>query len=416
MAVDVAPEAAAPTTPLPVEPPPERIDLRLAEPQDLTHVSGIDRTLAERLVEGGVTFARLAAWTAGDVRVAAQALDIAPSRIAAEGWIEQAALLSGGRVSHFLAGKSLRVPLALLPPPLDIPLDVEPEPIVEAAAEPVATAAKSAAESEAIVVPAAANDDRPPRSEEASESGPPVAPAIWPAAAAKAAILRPLRKPAERGDKAFDDVAALVAQTVATARNVGGMADRPARPASAPAAARAEPGPATEALRPQPAAKPAPPAAARVSPRSPAVTAPAPNIAPQPPRQERPMARMRTRGADPEASIEIRAHASAPAEVDTAALARSLGEALTPKPASPPSASTGRPPAERASQIAATLRQPASSVAAAPVRRMVVIDEIDNKWPMPAIDAPKPASPLLAARTSGLFSRLVKVLRGDAAD
>jgi hypothetical protein len=47
---------------------------------------------------------------------------------------------------------------------------------------------------------------------------------------------------------------------------------------------------------------------------------------------------------------------------------------------------------------------------------MVVIDEIDNKWPMPAIDAPKPASPLLAARTSGLFSRLVKVLRGDAAD
>lgn len=416
-AADLASGAPAVTIPVPMSKQP---DARLGDPHDLTHISGIDQALAGRLAQAGVTFSRLAGWTAGDTRSHAQSLGIDPARIAAEGWIEQAGLLASGRVSHFLRSKSLRAPLAPLPPPLDVPLDVEPEPLAEAAAAAPAEPAQAPV-AEPILVPAAANDDRPPQPEDAQESGPPAAPAIWPAAAAKAAILRPLRKPADRGDKAFDDVAALVAQTVATARNVGGMADRQARPAAPPVAVRAEAKPTAEPPRPAtiaakaaaaPIAK-APSAPAKVAPHSLVAPTGAMNARPAEPRPERSQPQMRAAGSDPEASIEIRARPEAAGTADTADLVRSLGEALAPKSERPPA---GRPAATRAKPLVASSRQTASPVTSAPARRMVLIDEINGRAPPLVIEEPKPPEAPLTARASGLFNRLYKALKGERPD
>lgn len=447
--VAVAPVEPAPA-PVPEQPTVAPVGPRLAEPNDLTHIAGIDRTLADRLAADGATFAWMAAWTSKDLASVSVALSIPAARIAQEGWIEQAALLSTGRVTRYLAAKPLAVPLAALPPLVEIPLDEEPEAVAEAASEIKVVAGPASALSDApIVVPAAANDDPPPPPPD--DSAPPVPPAIWPAAAAKAAILRPLRKPADRGDKAFDDVAALVAQTVATARNVGGRSERPDRPPpvqsppdvpvqAEPArpAAVAKPAVASAAtLRAEPShpaapAKPSPQVAAS-SPESPAIRVPPRTPAPpaataapvQPPRiappavapeTDRPPSRMRAASTDPEASIEIRPRAAAAPSVPAAAQRHSNGSARAPAPGLADSARASRLEGP-AKTLVATARAGGSAESGSPPRRVVVIDEIARPAPLaPSGDPPASSVLPMAARAGGLFQRLVKALKGDTPD
>jgi predicted flap endonuclease-1-like 5' DNA nuclease len=268
-------------------------DPRFAKPHDLTHIAGIDAEMARRLGGLGVVrFEAIAGWTARDLDAIAPSLDINCSRIASEGWIEQAAMLAASSPTHYLDAKPLQVPVAALPPQLDIPAELDELPIEIVLDLP---------EPEPILVDWPANDDPSPTAARFPAEAPPAS-SFGSAVSGKAVLFKPPRRLSDRTDSAFDDVAALVARTVATARNVGGMSEqakRPTPPASekpkadvpfraAPAAPRIVPEPSRQQASIEVSVRPAapPPLAAATAP-------PLGNV-------------MSAVGMDAEASIEIR--------------------------------------------------------------------------------------------------------------
>lgn len=161
----------------PEEPPAKPAPVAVLEPEPepprfaLTDIKGIDTTLARQLAEIGVTgVATVARWTARDVALISQRLELG-HRASAEGWIEQAAVLAAGRPTAHVLSPVRNLPIAWLPP-----TPVEPiEPLVAVAPTPA----------------------EPPRPR-----------------------VRPRDFSRERG---LDDVDWAVAMTVATAENVSGM-------------------------------------------------------------------------------------------------------------------------------------------------------------------------------------------------
>ena len=406
---DVIAEAA--DQPPPIESPP-------AIPFDLTRIRGIDGALSARLSElGATTFSDIAQLTATDVDQLSDLLGVDRDRISREGWIEQAALLSAGRTTRHAELISILPPLA--PMPFEIVIAAIDEPsgdllVAEATAPEIAAAA-----AEPILIDMPANDTAPqPASPETSP--------FWAAASGKAAVLRPVRKPADRADKAFDDVAALVARTVATARNVGGMKEKPKRSQPAPARSEAPDRPAappanaigatseviirassqtppTAANSARPLSSPTahvPPAAARRLPiEEPSIL---PSVDPEASIEIRPLKQAapvkRTTGTAP--AVEIRR--SAPAEAKLGPLARTLIQ--------PRSPGTPRTPL-------AAKRPIAKTSATGNGRQTIVIDELAGRRPSAAVTAaPEPDESLLAPPGLGsLVGRFVKALRGDKA-
>lgn len=455
--VPVAPEIAAAETPVATGPEIEAVTPPAAprdpdEPApvlafDLTSIRGIDSELAAQLSAAGVTaFSDVARWTAADLDRLSQHIGISPGRISSEGWIEQAAMLATGRATRFLDRWSVLPPLARMPFEIVIAAESDPPaaPIMEiAAAAPEAT---PATDSEPIFIDVPANDPLP-----LAES--PEATPFWTAATGKPAVLRPVRKPAGRTDKAFDDVAALVARTVATARNVGGMRERPKRPQ------RAAPGPTVEPAYTEvpfrPATPPArqsttsaevtiraavPPVATQVPPPAP-TPAPPPARAPAPPpaaSTEAPRRRMSvdrvttSGGFDPEASIEIRPRAAATPEAVSAksreVVARhqgTTGASTTKGRTTNGDATLGplaktlitpRAPGKPRAPLSAQ-RNPPNGRANGNGRQTIVIDELSGRRPNSlGISTPQSLeADLPVASIGGLVGRFVKALRGDKA-
>lgn len=76
-----------------------------AKADDLTLIKGIDETTAESLIGLGVRrFSTIAALTRADIELLAEE-GIAASRISAENWIEQAAILQTGRMTAYAEGR-----------------------------------------------------------------------------------------------------------------------------------------------------------------------------------------------------------------------------------------------------------------------------------------------------------------------
>ena len=409
-----------------------------ALPFDLTSISGIDTGIAAQLSAAGVTaFSEMARWTAADLARLSQHIGVASNRISGEGWIEQAAMLATGRATRFLGRRASLPPLAPMPFEIVIAAENDPPATPMVDIETDAPEATTAAVDEPIFIAVPANDTTPPT--EAPEATP-----FWTAATGKTAVLRPVRKPSDRTDKAFDDVAALVARTVATARNVGGMKERPKHPQQAAPNPTAEPAKTEVPFRPVAApAKvsassvevsiraPTPPAAA---PSPPPARAPVPSFAkpPEPmPRRlpedpGRPFA-----GFDPEASIEIRPRTAAqdaisakPREVvarrqgTTVASAASV-RAANGEAALGPLAKTliiSRAPGTPRSPLAAQ-RPQANGRAIGNGRQTIVIDELSGRRPNGhGMSTPQfLEADLPAASIGGLVGRFVKALRGDKA-
>ncbi len=444
--VPVVPKIAAAELPVAAAPPVEAVVEASApavpdEPAlafDLTSIRGIDLELATQLSAAGVTaFSDVARWTAADIARLSPHIGVAAGRISAEGWIEQAAMLATGRATRFLDRRSSQPQLAPMPFEIVIAAENDPPaaPIVEiAAAAPEAT---TVAVEDPIFIDPPANDTTPPL--ETPEATP-----FWTAATGKAAVLRPVRKPADRTDKAFDDVAALVARTVATARNVGGMRERPKplqppavstvapaktevpfRPASAPVASSVPAAEVSIRVAVPPAAIPSPPPA-----RAPA---PAPAAAPESSRRRLPPDPVRVSAAfDPEASIEIRPRAAANRDAVTVKPREAVGTRPAAEPSATASARTAngdatlgplaktlitpRAPGTPRSPLAAQ-RPPANGRANANGRQTIVIDELSGRRPNGhGISTPQSLeADLPPASLGGLVGRFVKALRGDKA-
>lgn len=426
----VAPEVTINQPPLP--------DPQFAEPHDLTHVAGIDAATAQRLSASGITsFGALAAWTAQDVHAIAKTLALDSSRIAAEGWIEQAAMLAASRPTRHLDAKPFLVPLVALPPELAIPLDLDELVAQAAAADVPLELGQDLSAPEPILVDIPANDDPPPVPASSPADAPSSSP-FWAAASGKTAVLRPLRRPSERADKAFDDVAALVARTVATARNVGGMSERPKRQTPSPA----RPGPdkpkadvpfrsaATAKATPEPprqqaavdvAARPlappsAPPIPAAVvsSPATLPVIERRPSVHPAFP----PGNTLATVGIDPEATIEIRPRIAAAPMEKIVPRARAIDEPakVVPNGTLAPATGSGsevlrRSPGTPRVPLATSALRPAAGGQARPT---IVIDELSGSQRAPSGLAAS-GQDLPPGRLGGLVGRFVKALRGDKA-
>lgn len=416
-------------------------------PFDLTSIRGIDSELATQLSAAGVTaYSDVARWTAADLARLSQHIGAGANRISGEGWIEQAAMLATGRATLFLERRTSLPPLAAMPFEIAIAAADDPPaaPIVEF--EPAAPEATTAAVDVPILIDVPANDTMPPT--EAPEATP-----FWTAATGKAAVLRPVRKPADRTDKAFDDVAALVARTVATARNVGGMRERPKRPQQAAPSPAAEPVKTEVPFRPAAArssqsassaevtiraaaphvATPVPPPAPTPAPAPARASAPPPAVPVETPRRRMSVDRVAASGGfDPEASIEIRPRAAA------------TQEAVSAKPrevvARRPSSTTASIAGVRTSNgdaalgpLAKTLITPrAPGTPRAPLsaqrnssngrangngRQTIVIDELSGRRPNGhGMSTPQSLeADLPAASIGGLVGRFVKALRGDKA-
>ncbi len=441
------PVAAAPPVETVVEASALAVPDEPALPFDLTSIHGIDFELATQLSAAGVTaFSDVARWTAADLARLSQHVGIAPSRVSDEGWIEQAAMLATGRATRFLEQRTSRPPLAVMPFEIVIAAESDPPaaPIVE-----IATAAHEVTTvvvDEPIFIDVPANDTTPPL--ETPEATP-----FWTAATGKAAVLRPVRKPADRTDKAFDDVAALVARTVATAHNVGGMRDRPKRPQQAAPSPTVEPAntevlcrtaatPARQstssaevtirAAAPQ-GATPIPPPAPTPAPPPARASAPPPAVPVETPRRRMSVDRVAASGSfDPEASIEIRPNAAATPE----AVAGKPREVVARRPSSTTASIAGVRTANgdtALGPLAKTLITPrAPGTPRAPLsaqrnssngrangngRQTIVIDELSGRRPNGhGMSTPQSLeADLPAASIGGLVGRFVKALRGDKA-
>jgi predicted flap endonuclease-1-like 5' DNA nuclease len=412
-------------------------DPRLGLPHDLTHIRGIDAELAQRLTEAGISsFADIAAWTAADLQRVSGEIAIAPSRIAAECWIEQAALLAAGHLTRFLDTKLSRPVLVPVPPDIAIPLDddvlsaAELHDVGSAASEPMGT--------DEIHVDLPGNDDAVPQSSEIPGESP-----FWAAAAGKAEVLKPLRKTADRAGSAFDDVAALVARTVATARNVGGMKEprnypQPTSlpPATVPITAEAPVPPVSQGMAqtsqtatmtkaPALAEKPSP-----VMPRAAAaaVAGPRPSDRPKP-------ATARTvdaGGTDAEASIEIRPRVTGrPTErvlpralsLDEGSTARVFADVqktLSARKAPPDQPATPTfvvPRAPGTPRVPSSVQRPSAATHPNGRRRQtIVIDELSTRHSAPGGASAGSATmtpEMPAPRLGRLVDRFVRAFRGD---
>lgn len=78
-----------------------RAAVSLAARDDLTLIRGIDDEISDHLASRGVTrYATVAAWSAADIASVAGE-QVTAERMAAENWIEQAAILATGTMTHF---------------------------------------------------------------------------------------------------------------------------------------------------------------------------------------------------------------------------------------------------------------------------------------------------------------------------
>lgn len=131
VAATLAPPLATPH-PAPVDPVWPVAPLATAEASfdDLTLIRGIDRALADRLVQQGIRrFADIAAWTGADVRRVSDALDLGRA-VSRQNWIEQSAVLAARR------GAVVRAPQA-----------EQAESVATAAARPLSDLVSAAARS-----------------------------------------------------------------------------------------------------------------------------------------------------------------------------------------------------------------------------------------------------------------------------
>lgn len=383
-------------------------------PFDLTRIRGIDSALSTRLCELGATaFADIAQLTAIDLEGLSQLIGVARERISREGWIEQAAMLESGRLTRYAGTMPVRPPLA--PMPYEIVIAAESNPpaeIVEIEA-PAPEVVVAATAPEPILIDVPANDTTPPA--DGSDDSP-----FWAAATGKAAVLRPVRKSADRTDNAFDDVAALVARTVATARNVGGMRERAKGSVSNPPQAEA------------PARPPAPVEMAAdvvirssTSPNSPGQSArrvepPAPTPVQNPPAARRRLAIEDASvplGYDPEASIEIRPRVAAPPARPPASEARHPASARRAEPAAQPALGPLARTLVAPRKTLAAKRPAAKGSSNGHGRQTIVIDELAGRRASAPMSQDELAAEeeLSSPRLGGLVGRFVKALRGDKA-
>ena len=100
-------KAAAPSDELPPRVQPSAVEDRAASADDLTRIRSINRALAARLTDAGISsFAQIAAWNGDEVRRVARDMEL-DQRIWREGWIEQAAALilkAGGTLPEIARG------------------------------------------------------------------------------------------------------------------------------------------------------------------------------------------------------------------------------------------------------------------------------------------------------------------------
>lgn len=122
----VEPSTAPATTATlpPAEPAPAETPVTAASlpaPDDLTRIDGIDSTIAAELAALGVIrFEQVAAWDAAAVARLSGRLGLA-AQISQRGWIEQAAILAGGRDTHHAMRARRGEFAALVPPPSRVP-------------------------------------------------------------------------------------------------------------------------------------------------------------------------------------------------------------------------------------------------------------------------------------------------------
>lgn len=110
---------SSPAEPAPAEAP--VVAACLPAPDDLTRIDGIDSaTAAELAALGVVRYDQIAAWDAATVARLSGRLDLA-AQISQRGWIEQAAMLAGGRDTHHAMRSRRGEFAALVPPPSRVP-------------------------------------------------------------------------------------------------------------------------------------------------------------------------------------------------------------------------------------------------------------------------------------------------------
>ncbi|MEZ5926354.1 MAG: hypothetical protein R3D57_18445 [Hyphomicrobiaceae bacterium] len=387
-------------------------DSRLDEPNDLTNIAGIDADMAQRLAALGVSrYAAIAAWTADEVAAVMKALALG-DRTRIGSWIEQAAVLAAGRPTRFVDSRSIRPVVAVLPPVIEIPLDIESL----AVESPAATTLEHSPEPILVSVPA--NDDGAPY---------PPAPAEIAASSAsrtptgKPAALRPPKRPQDRTDRVFDDVAALVARTVETARHVGGMTERAGPQETQQQVAASALRPASSTTTAEVPFRPAAPVSARLA--AAAETEPAP-ATPAPPRAivspgrgpGQPVPKLPaslSAGLDTEASIEIRPRIAGTPVGRTDAPARGPNDPARAQ-SSPAPRAPGTP---RRPEAGMASRSGPAAAPKDPVRQRIVIDEIagarSDRNGHRALETLADASAQRAGGLTGLVGRFVKALRGD---
>lgn len=193
-AVPLPPPAAprpAPWTDVRPAPPPEGDDLRL--------IAGLDDAMAWRLAGLGVRrFADIARWTAADVAGHEAHLDVPVRRM---GWIEQAAMLAGGRMTAFAERRRSGLLACVVPAPVAAPWQRkplrqvwQPPPAIVVEQWPRAAAVvATAAELSSLDAPVANDDALPDTADQPAAAS--SAPRPVPVTAA-AAVLVPAHHPA----------------------------------------------------------------------------------------------------------------------------------------------------------------------------------------------------------------------------